>query len=82
MSNDDPRAFILKRLEAPAQRLGLEPGELVDDLDLLRSGLLDSLGFVDLVAELEEVFHVQVDLEQALGRSGSTTLHGVIRLFS
>jgi acyl carrier protein len=36
---------------------------LPDDLDLLASGLIDSFGFLELIALLEERLGIEVDLE-------------------
>ncbi|MFT3886340.1 MAG: acyl carrier protein [Flavobacteriales bacterium] len=62
-------------------RLGMKAGDLTDDLDLVRSGLLDSLAFIDLVASLESATGRRVDLEQALEQSDATTVGGLQRLF-
>jgi acyl carrier protein len=43
-------------------RNGLD-AEVALDLDVIQSGLLDSLNFVDLMVRLEEVFEVQIDVE-------------------
>ena len=60
------RATIAERLAQRLTRLGLSASDLTDELDLVRSGILDSLGFVDLIADLESRTGKQVDLEQAL----------------
>jgi acyl carrier protein len=65
-----------------AARLGMGHSELVDDLDLLRSGLLDSLGFVDLVVEMEKRSGREVDLMAAMERPGGSTLGGLVELFA
>jgi acyl carrier protein len=75
------REWIEERLALRMQRLGLERSELTDDLDLVRSGILDSLGFVDLIADLEQHTGKQVDLELALEANGATRLGAVINLF-
>lgn len=78
---DTLRAAIADRLTQRLARLGLTPDDLTDDLDLVRSGILDSLGFVDLIAGLEEHTGKQVDLEQALGSRNATTIGGILPLF-
>ncbi len=75
------REMIEERLSSRLQRLGLERTDLTDDLDLVRSGILDSLGFVDLIADLEQLTGRQVDLERALGERDATRLGSVIKLF-
>ena len=75
------REAIRLKLSVRIQRMGLGEADLTDDLDLVRSGVLDSLGFVDLVADLEGITGKRVDLEKALDRKGATSLGGVIELF-
>ena len=82
MADSDLRERISHMLIPRLQRLGLRAADLTDDLDLVRSGVLDSLGFVDLIAGLEDSTGLRVDLEAALGAPGATTLGGVINLFS
>ncbi len=80
---DSPlRERITRTLMPRIERLGLGAKDLTDDLDLVGSGVLDSLGFVDLIAGLEDSTGIRVDLEHALGRPDATTLRGVIELFS
>lgn len=62
-------------------RMGYDRSELTGDLDLVRSGVLDSLGFVDLVADLVTLTGRDVDLEAALGRKNVTTVDGLLALF-
>lgn len=82
MVDSDIRTRVHAALMPRLKRLGLGAADLTDDLDLVRSGVLDSLGFVDLIAGLEDSTGRRVDLESALGASGATTLGGVIKLFS
>lgn len=82
MPEPDLRSAIASRLEKRLVRLGLNGGDLTDDLDLVRSGVLDSLGFVDLIADLEGVTGKRVDLEQALERKGTTTMAGILAMFN
>lgn len=44
------------------ERVNVEPGS--PETDLIESGLLDSLTFVDLLVYIEEVFGVRIPLEQ------------------
>lgn len=76
------RSLIEEKLAVRLQRLGLHRNDLTDDLDLVRSGVLDSLGFVDLIADLEQATGRQVDLERALERTGATRLGSIIELFN
>jgi acyl carrier protein len=82
MAETSLRSNIAQRLAQRLARLGLSPDDLTDDLDLVRSGVLDSLAFVDLIADLELATGKQVDLEQALERKNATTVGGIVSLFS
>ena len=82
MADPHLRDTVLSLIAQRAARLGMSTSELTDDLDLLRSGLLDSLGFVDLVVDLEKRTGKEVDLITAMDRPGGTTLGGVVELFA
>ena len=75
------KAMIIERIRQRLGRLGMEEREVTNDLDLVRSGVLDSLGFVDLIGDLEIASGKQVDLENALGKPGATTVKGIMDLF-
>lgn len=75
------RHLLIERISARARRLGLDEGDLTDGFDLVRSGVLDSLGFVDLLTDLERAAGRQVDLESTIGTKGATTVNGVLTLF-
>lgn len=81
MDSKELRDRLLERLTARLLRMGLTSEDMTDDLDLVRSGVLDSLGFVDLIADLSNSTGRDVDLEAALDRKGATTVGGVLALF-
>lgn len=64
ISYDDVReflhAYLSRKLESQGRTL---PNEFSDDSDLLLSGLIDSLGMLDLVTALEEFCGREVDFE-------------------
>lgn len=82
MDESSLRKLIQERLQQRLDRLGLKPSDLTNDMDLVRGGVLDSLGFVDLMAELESTTGRQVDLESALEGRNATTVGAIITLFS
>lgn len=49
------RSFILKKFPAARKR------DLKDDLPLLESGIIDSLGVLDVVGFFEQTFNVKID---------------------
>jgi len=81
MTQDELKAEIHAQLTTRLSRLGMKASEVDDELDLVRTGLLDSLGFIDLVAALEDVTGKQVDLEAALVQENATTVSSLLRLF-
>ena len=42
---------------------GIAPGQLTDDLDLRSAGVMDSLGFLELVVDLERELGIELDFE-------------------
>ena len=50
------RTFICEQFEIPPDR-----PEFTDDAHLFESGLVDSMGVVELVLFLEENFHIHID---------------------
>lgn len=81
MDSKELHTLIVRHLADRLVRLGVLERELDKDFDLVRSGLLDSLGFIDLVAALEESTGKQVDLEKALEGSEATTMRGLHDMF-
>jgi acyl carrier protein len=79
-NNIKKQLFIL--LEDKLRRLSIRDNELGDNFDLVKSGLLNSLEFVDMVASLEKAFGTEIDFEQALDAGDLTTMGGLIRAFS
>ena len=53
-----------------------------NDFDLVKSGLLDSMAFVDLVGALEEKLNQQIDFEKVMEDERFTTVSGLISLFT
>lgn len=82
MADTSVIALVHELLATRLQRLGLTPADLRDDLDLVRSGVVDSLGFVDLIASLEDRTGKRVELESALEKKEATTVGGIVRLFA
>lgn len=81
MNKHELRSILGEKLAARLQRMGMSAQELTPDLDLVRTGILDSLGFVDLITELEVITDKQVELEKAFDRPGATTMGGILDLF-
>lgn len=82
MDRQEVRKWIVDHAGERFARIGLHADEVTDDLDLLHTGVLDSLAFVDLFAALIEATGKDLDLESSLAKSGSTTLGGLVKLFT
>lgn len=67
---------ILERLSDKSERLGFRHKVLKSDFDLIRSGMLDSMNFIQFVVEMEEHFSIQIDFEKEDPRT-FTTLNGL-----
>ena len=63
VSPSDVRTFLLQRLSGELSALGLAPDDVEDDFDLLLNGVLDSLGLLELVADIDARFGFQTDFE-------------------
>ncbi len=59
----DVRAFLLAQYAEPLAKHGVSTEQVSDGFDLLREGIIDSLGILDMVAALEERFGMTIDFE-------------------
>ena len=74
MTNKKIRDYILGLLNKRLSLFDIDRGELNNDFDLVKSGLLDSMAFIDLVAEAEEEFGIEIDFEQLADTDDFTSL--------
>ena len=58
----DIRSVMLSCLEPAMAAVGLDRASVHEDLDLMGEGVLDSLGFLQLIAALEERLAIEIDL--------------------
>ena len=56
------RALILGECADALADFGMQADEVADDLDLRTYGLIDSLGFLELVTALEDALDIALDL--------------------
>jgi acyl carrier protein len=59
---DSVRALILEECADAMADFGMRPEDVADDLDLRQYGLIDSLGFLELVTGLEDALGIALDL--------------------
>lgn len=71
------KEFVSDELKRRASRMGVSVGKINDEDNLLGSGLIDSMGFIELIASVEKSFNVEfsVDLQKP---SEFTTLSGFV----
>jgi acyl carrier protein len=81
MKEQEVKSILMDHLDGRLRLFGISPAELDGDFDLVRSGLLDSMAFVDLVGALEEKLGVQIDFEKVMEDERFTTVSGLLGLF-
>jgi acyl carrier protein len=63
-SSEQIRIFLQQYILEKSVARGREaPGELADDCDLLLSGMIDSLGLLDLMSAIQEHCQQEIDFE-------------------
>jgi acyl carrier protein len=82
MGSTDIKEFILDLIGEKLAVFNIKRGEVNNDFDLVKSGLLDSMSFIDLVAELEDKYKLEVDFEEAADNNDFTTMGGLIQLIT
>ena len=79
VSASDVRVALLEALADPLSAIGMTVDDVPDDLDLLQNGVVDSLGLVGLLAEVEERFDIELDYDdlpiEDLARVGPLSRH-------
>ena len=70
---DQIRAFVLENLADAFAENGIDPAAVGDDFDLLTSGVIDSFGILELIADVNEHFGIEIDFEE-LDPEGLTIL--------
>jgi acyl carrier protein len=69
------RDFVIAFLHRRMQALHITDMDVTEDLNMIDSGLLDSMGFIEMLAAVEERFGVEVDFS-ARDPSSFTTVVG------
>ena len=60
----DVRAFVVADLSDALTENGIDPATVGDDFDLLTSGVIDSFGILELIADVNEHFGIEIDFEE------------------
>ena len=72
--------FVICQLTDKINRAGLSVNDVSSDFNLTKSGLLDSLSFVNLVAQVENKYGIEIDFEKAFQRPDFTSISGLINV--
>lgn len=79
--SDEVRKYIWEKLSGAAKRKNLDIDQLKEDENFFEFGLLDSLGFLELVAAVEERFDLEVDFSE-MDPADFTHFKGLVALCS
>ncbi len=60
---DEVRAFIVSELRASFAENNVDVGAVPDDFDLMKMGVIDSIGLINLLGSIDDRFDVEVDYE-------------------
>jgi len=60
----DVRAFVLEDLADALAENGVDPATVGDDYDLLTNNIIDSFGILELIADVNEHFGIEIDFEE------------------
>ena len=72
------RTQLMELLKDKMQRLEIRDRDMAANFDLVKSGFVNSLEFVDLVASLERYFDIEIDFEEGFDTGSLTTVGGLV----
>ena len=64
MNYETVRDVVLKHIEPKLSKLGICTPNVSDNIDLLQSGILDSLDLLELIETLEDTHNLKFDLAE------------------
>jgi len=64
MTAENIKEFILKKFEPALRDQGMGPEKVTDDFDFFAEGIVDSVGVLNLISDVEKQFNVKLDMEQ------------------
>ncbi len=82
MVKNDVRDKMLELLSNRLSMFGIQNSELRGDFDIVKSGLMDSMAFVNFIGEMEKAFDIEIDFESVLEDENFTTVKKIIELFA
>ena len=66
---DEIKAFVGTHLADNFKENDISPFDVADDLDLMKAGIIDSIGLIQLISAIEERFGLEVDFEDMAAES-------------
>ena len=82
MDSIEVRNKMLELLSDRLNMFGIKDGEIKGDFDLVKSGLMDSMAFVNFIGEMEKTFDIEIDFDTVLEDDDFTTVKKIIELFA
>jgi acyl carrier protein len=61
---EEVRDFVVTTLDRELREGGVDPAQVGDDFDLLVSGVIDSLGVMELIMAVNDHFELDIDFEE------------------
>ena len=58
------KSFLLKKYEPALRDQGLALDKVPDNFDLFAEGIVDSLGVLNMISDVEKAFDIKLDMEQ------------------
>ena len=79
VSETDIKNHVVKYLMEKLESSGMDRYEIEEGIDRVGSGLISSLGFIELLASVEKQFDIEIDFEDR-DTSEFTTFTGFVKL--
>ncbi len=74
------REFIIGLLREKLTLFDIHESEVKDGFDLVKSGLLDSMAFVDLIAAAEEKYQIEINFETLADTPDFSSVGGLVSI--
>ncbi|HEV2393446.1 MAG TPA: acyl carrier protein [Verrucomicrobiae bacterium] len=62
-TTENVKEFLLRKYSSALASRSLAPEVISDNFDLLGEGIIDSLGVLDMIGDVEREFSIQLDME-------------------
>jgi acyl carrier protein len=72
---------IKEQVHGRLKDMGLDNSIIDGSMDLLQSGIYDSMSFIDMLTSVEEKVDIRLDLESSMANPATFTMDGLAKLF-